>query len=153
MTGRAIRKTDPHQKCSRSTPPTKGPTALPAENDEIQSAIALARSPESWNMLKMSDSVDGAIVAPAMPSSARLAMSISGLTDTADRIEVNPNAPAPTSRSLRRPTQSPTAPIVTRKPATTNPYMSMIHRSWVLLGCRSLLIAGTARSRTVRSMT
>ena len=121
MTGRAIRKTEPHQKCSRSTPPTTGPMALPAENAEIQIAMALARCPGCLNMLKMSERVEGAIVAPAMPSSARLAMSISGLIEMADRIEINPNAPAPTRSSFRRPTRSPTAPIVTRNPATTNP--------------------------------
>src|SRR4029453_2817625 len=31
--------------------------------------------------------------------------------------------------------------------------MSMIHSSWALLGCRSALIAGTARCSTVRSIT
>ena len=38
--------------------------ALPAENAEIQTAIARDRCPGSWNMLKISDSVDGASVAP-----------------------------------------------------------------------------------------
>ena len=36
MTGNAIRKTEPHQKYSRRTPPTIGPMALPAEKAEIQ---------------------------------------------------------------------------------------------------------------------
>ncbi len=31
--------------------------------------------------------------------------------------------------------------------------MSMIHSSWALLGCKSELIAGTARCSTVRSIT
>ena len=34
-------------------------------------AIARARWPGSWNMLKISDSVDGASVAPAMPEQRR----------------------------------------------------------------------------------
>ena len=80
----------------------------PPRTPRSRSAIALARSPGSWNMLKISDRVDGAIVAPAMPSSARLAISISGLDEMADRIEIRPKAPAPTSSSLRRPTRSPT---------------------------------------------
>ena len=121
MTGSAMRKTEPHQKCSSSTPPTTGPIALPAENAEIQIAIASRAAPGSWNMLKISDRVEGASVAPAIPSSARLAISISGLVEKADRIERAPNAAAPTSSSLRRPIRSPSAPIVTRNPATMKP--------------------------------
>ncbi len=69
----------------------------------------------------MSDSVDGASVAPAIPSKARLTISISELVENAARIESAPNAAAPISRSLRRPIRSPSVPIVTRKPATMNP--------------------------------
>jgi len=43
MTGTAIRKTEPHQKNSRSTPPTKGPTAAPTENAMIHTLIATVR--------------------------------------------------------------------------------------------------------------
>ena len=78
-----MRNTEPHQKCSSRTPPTIGPMALPAENAEIQTATARERWPGSWNMLKMSDRVDGARVAPAMPRAARLAMSISGVVENA----------------------------------------------------------------------
>ena len=68
--------------------------------------------PGSSNMLKISDSVDGARVAPAIPSSARLAMSISGVVENAARIETAPNAAAPISSSRRRPIRSPSVPIV-----------------------------------------
>ena len=68
ITGRASRKTEPHQKCSSRMPPSTGPIALPAEKAEIQTPMATARCFGSWNMLKMSDRVDGASVAPAMPS-------------------------------------------------------------------------------------
>ena len=68
-------------------------------------------------------------------------------TDTA------PNAAAPTNSSRRRPIRSPSVPIVTSAPATMNPYTSMIHSSWLLVGRRSAVIAGTARSSTVRSIT
>jgi hypothetical protein len=72
-------------------------------------------------MLKISDSVDGASVAPAIPRRARLAISISGLVEKAARSDRTPNAAAPTRSSLRRPIRSPNVPIVTRKPATMKP--------------------------------
>jgi hypothetical protein len=121
MTGRPSRNTEPHQKCSRSRPPRIGPTALPAENAEIQIAIARARWPGSWNMLKMSDSVPGPSVAPATPRRARLAISISGLVENAARTDRAPNAADPTRSNRRRPIRSPSVPIVTRNPATMNP--------------------------------
>ena len=72
-------------------------------------------------MWKMSDSVDGASVAPAIPSSARLRISISALVERAARIETAPNAAAPISSSRRRPIRSPSVPIVMSDPATMNP--------------------------------
>ncbi len=42
-TGTAMRNTDPHEKCSRRTPPTIGPSAAPAENIDAQMAIARRR--------------------------------------------------------------------------------------------------------------
>ena len=80
ITGRASRNTEPHQKYSSIRPPSSGPIALPAEKAEIQTAIARERCPGSWNIVKISDRVDGASVAPAIPSRARLRMSISALT-------------------------------------------------------------------------
>jgi hypothetical protein len=71
-------------------------------------------------MLKISDKVAGASVAPAIPSSARLAISISGLVGRAANTEITPKAAAPSS-SRRRPIRSPSVPIVIRKPATMKP--------------------------------
>ncbi len=103
-------------------------------------------------MLRMSDIVDGASVAPAMPNSARNTISISALLANAATIDARPNAAAPISNSLRRPMRSPSVPIVIRKPATMNPYTSMIHSSCALDGCSSVLMAGSARLSTVRSI-
>ena len=153
MTGSASRKTDPQAKCSRSRPPSSGPMALPAEKADTQIAIAVVRCFGSSNIAKMSESVDGAIVAPAIPSSARLAMSICGVVENAASSETSPNAAAPMSSSRRRPIRSPRVPIVIRNPATMNPYTSMIQSSSTLVGLSERLIAGTARWRTVRSMT
>ena len=121
MTGTASRNTEPHQKFSSRIPPTTGPIALPAEKAEIQTAIATERCRWSLNMLKISARVDGARVAPAIPSSARLTMSISGDVEKAASSESRPNAAAPMRSSLRRPIRSPSVPIVIRKPATMKP--------------------------------
>ena len=43
ITGTANRKTEPHQKCSSSSPPATGPTALPAENPAIHTPTAIVR--------------------------------------------------------------------------------------------------------------
>ena len=121
ITGSASRNTEPHQKASSTSPPSTGPTALPAENAPIQTPTASERSFGSWNMWKISESVDGATVAPAIPSSARLTISISGVvenaasTDTARR-RLRRSAAAAAGRSGR-----PSVPIVTSAPATMNP--------------------------------
>ena len=79
MTGRLIRKTEPHQKCSSRKPPTTGPTAAPADAAAPQMPTARLRSLGSWKMLRISASVDGIRVAPATPSSARATIIMSGL--------------------------------------------------------------------------
>jgi hypothetical protein len=121
ITGRASRNTEPHQKYSMSTPPRIGPIALPAEKPEIHTPMAVARCPGSRNMLKIRERVEGAIVAPAMPISARAAMSVSALHANAASSEATLKNAAPISRSWRRPMRSPRVPIVTRDPATRKP--------------------------------
>lgn len=64
--------------------------------------MATCRCLGSGNMLKISDSVEGASVAPAIPSSVRLVISICGLVDRAANTETTPKAAAPSS-SRRRP--------------------------------------------------
>ena len=71
--------------------------------------------------MKISESVDGAIVAPAMPMTARLAMSISELVENAASSDASAKPAAPPSRSLRRPMRSPSVPIVMSRPATRKP--------------------------------
>ena len=83
--------------------------------------MATVRCLGSWNMWKISDSVDGASVAPAMPSRARLTISISALVENAASTETTPKAAAPISSSRRRPIRSPRVPMVTSEPATMKP--------------------------------
>ncbi len=103
-------------------------------------------------MLRISDRVEGASAAPAAPSSARAAMSISGLVENAATTEAAPKAAAAVRSSLRRPIRSPEVLMVASSPAATKPYTSTIHSSWELVGARSALRDGTARFSTVRSM-
>ncbi len=72
-------------------------------------------------MLRMSESVEGANVAAAMPSTARARISISAVVAKAANTDAMPNAPAPIINSRRRPMRSPSVPIVMRKPASRNP--------------------------------
>ena len=87
----------------------------------IQTEMATVRCWPSWNMLRMSDRVEGARVAPATPRSARAAMSVPALLENAATTDAAPNAAAPIRRSFRRPIRSPRVPIVMSEPATRNP--------------------------------
>ena len=55
----------------------------PAENAPIQNPMAIERCLGSWNMWKISDRVDGARVAPAIPSRARAAIRDSAVGENA----------------------------------------------------------------------
>lgn len=121
ITGTAMRNTDPHQNTSSSAPPTSGPIAAPVEKLITQMLIAVVRSRGSGNMFEMSDKVDGARVAAAIPRSARVAMSIAGVEENAARIDTTPNAAAPIRSSRRRPILSPRRPIGINQPASMKP--------------------------------
>lgn len=79
MTGTATRKTEPHQKASSSTPPTRGPTAPPSMKLVIHTVMAKLRCSASWNMALISESVDGPSTAPARPRRARATISVSAV--------------------------------------------------------------------------
>jgi hypothetical protein len=78
MTGTPSRNAAPHQNVTSSSPPTAGPITMPPMKHDNQMPIAVARWRGSANMLLIRASVDGINVAPAMPSNARVAISISG---------------------------------------------------------------------------
>ena len=121
MTGTATRNAAPHQKNSSTSPPSHGPIAAPTEKLVIQIAIADVRCCASRNMFRISERVEGAIVAPASPRSALVPISISALVEKAASTEAAPKAAAPMRSSRRRPIRSPSVPIVMSEPATTNP--------------------------------
>ena len=93
----------------------------PAEKAEIHMLTAKVRSCGVRNMLVISDSVDGARVAPAIPSAARASMSVCADFEKAAAIDTAPKAAAPSSNTLRRPMRSPSPPMIIRKPATMKP--------------------------------
>ena len=117
-----------------------------------QIAMARPRARPSGNMLVISARVDGARVAPAIPSSARTTISISGSTENAATSDSTANAAAPISSRRRRPIRSPSVPIVMTMPATISPYASLIHSCWTALAPRSALRCGSARISAVMSI-
>ena len=74
-TGAIAKNTLPHQKCSRSQPPTIGPKATPIPTVAPHTPIALARSTRSVNTLDRIDSVLGKTMAAPTPITARAAIS------------------------------------------------------------------------------
>ncbi|EPD91609.1 hypothetical protein HMPREF1486_04568 [Streptomyces sp. HPH0547] len=128
--------------------PTTAPPAKPAV--QMPTAVALCRS--SRNTFRIRERVEGASVAPAIPMRARVAMSVSGPVERAARAEARPDAAAPASSTRRRPNRPPTVPIVTSRPASRNPYESMIHSSCELLGRMSADSDGSATNLTDKSM-
>ena len=87
----------------------------------IHTPIANLRWLGSQNMLRISDSVDGASVAPATPRTARAAISSSAFGAYAAITEATPNAVAPIINRRRLPIRSPRVPMVMRNPASRNP--------------------------------
>jgi hypothetical protein len=92
------------------------PTPMPAT--AAQMPIAFARSP-AGKTLVMIDSVVGMISAPPMPISALVTMSMLADSANADASEAPPKMARPAASAPRRLKRSPSAPIVSRRPAKT----------------------------------
>lgn len=72
-----------------------GPIAAPAEKLDTHTPIAVVRWFGSWNMLQMRDRVEGAIVAPEIPSRALETISILALVEKAASTDVIAKVMAP----------------------------------------------------------
>jgi hypothetical protein len=81
MKGTPSRNAEPHQKCSRRTPPTSGPRVIPPTKQLNHTPMASPICRGLWNMFLISAMVEGIRVAPAMPSRARDAINISALAE------------------------------------------------------------------------
>ena len=95
--------------------------AEPPANAAVHTPIARPRDFASGNMLAISDRLDGISVAPPIPISARAAIRTPAVGANAAMTEAMPNIAAPKSRMRRRPTRSPTLPIVMSNPAMRKP--------------------------------
>ncbi len=120
MTGTPTRKAAPHQNRSIRAPPITGPTVIPPMKQASQMLIACPICSGRRNMCRIIAIVDGMIVAPATPSSARDRISISALCEKAASTETAPNAVPPTSSRRRLPIRSASPPMVTSSPASMN---------------------------------
>ena len=75
-----MRKTEPHQKWSSSTPPSTGPMAKPIPTAMAHRPMARGRSAGS-KTLEMMESVCGMTAAPPRPIAARARISWSGVRE------------------------------------------------------------------------
>lgn len=99
-----------------SSPPTIGPSAIPAPITAVQTPKASARSRGSVNTTRRIDRVEGMIAAPPTPSSARAAMTSHGAVATVASSDAAANTANPTISSRLRPQRSPSAPAVISSP-------------------------------------
>lgn len=117
-TGTLTRKIEPHQKCSRSSPPVIGPIAMPRPTLPAQMPMALGCSSRSKTFIRTAR-VAGITKAAPKPITARQAMSSPGDPDMAAKAEPIPKSTMPRSSIFLRPTRSPSSPAVKSSPAKT----------------------------------
>ena len=116
-----------------TAPPTTGPITAPPMKHANQMPMAALRCRASRNMVLISDSVDGAMVAPAMPEGAAGDDQHRRRVEYAATIEAMPKPAAPIISSSPRPMRSPSVPMVIMKPDSMKLYTSMIQSCCVLL--------------------
>ena len=114
--GRLTRKTEPHEKWSRRSPPATGPIATPIPETPAQMEIAFARS-RFGNTFVRTERVDGMMNAAPKPMTPRPAINIVDEVATVARSEPAPKTPRPASSARLRPKRSPSVPAVRRRPA------------------------------------
>ncbi|MDT4860931.1 hypothetical protein FQZ97_955150 [compost metagenome] len=119
-TGRLIRNTEPHQKCSSSNPPRIGPRADPTTASEPQMAMARLRSRSSLKVRRISASVAGIMAAAPTANKARAAISICAVGEKAAARDATPNTTRPPRNIRRWPKRSPRVPAPNNNPAITS---------------------------------
>ena len=118
--GTLIKNTDPHAKWSSSSPPTIGPSAMPAPLVAAQNPIARWRSCTSAKVLVMIASVEGMMSAAPMPMLARAAISMPTEPETAAQVEPAAKATRPARNVRLRPIRSPRLPATSSRHAKTS---------------------------------
>ena len=104
--------------CSRSRPPSTGPSAMAAPTEPAQAPIALPRSCGGKTTVMIA-SVTGMTAAPPIPMSPRKRMSISGDEANAQAADATPKMMRPMTRMRLRPYVSPRTPQVNSSAANT----------------------------------
>ena len=117
--GTLTRKTDPHQKWANRNPPKIGPKATPSPVVPDQIPMARTRSRSAVKTLVRIESVHGMRAAAPIPMTARARVRRSGLPDQAANADPEPKTTSPAMNTHFRPTRSPSAPRVSRRPAKT----------------------------------
>ena len=100
--GTLMRKTSRHDPVSTSHPPRNGPTAVETPARPDQAPTARARS-SGWNVAEMIERLLGTSSAPAIPCTARAAISTPMEGARAQRADETPNAASPATKSRLRP--------------------------------------------------
>ena len=111
-------KIDPQAKCSRSQPPSVGPTTTPRPATDDHMAMALARSAGTVKTLVKMERVAGMTAAAPIPITTRLATSSCAEVDIAASTEPRAKTIRPPASVRCRPMRSPRLPSVRSSPAT-----------------------------------
>ena len=146
-TGTFTRKTDPHQKWARRSPPTAGPSALPSALTAAQIPMARPRSLGSVKRLVRIESVAGMMSAAPIPMHARAAITCVVSAANAAATDDVPNTSNPMVSARLRPKRSPRLPAVRSRPANTSTYASTIHWRSDVDAWRSRASVGSAMLR------
>ena len=104
-----IPKIQRHEAWSTSSPPPSGPITIAIPPHAVHVPIAAPRS-SSGKTAVMIASEDGTSSAPAIPCSARAAISSSTVGASAHSTDVAPKPASPTEKIRRRPSTSPSEP-------------------------------------------
>jgi hypothetical protein len=98
------------------TPPSSTPIAAPDPAIAPRIPSALLRSDPSSNVTETIENTDGARIAPAVPWSARAAISIPSFCASPQRSENAAKRASPAMKIFRRPRRSPERPPSRRNP-------------------------------------
>jgi hypothetical protein len=117
--GTFTQKIADQSNASISRPPATGPAPKPRPAIMAQMPIAQCRR-SAGNASTMIDSASGASIAAPTPCSARIAISISSLVESAQPAEKAVNHTKPSTNTRFRPYRSPSVPPTSRSDANAS---------------------------------
>src|SRR5215212_6716737 len=149
-TGTLTKKTHSQPHDSVMTPPSSGPTATDAPTVAPQMPNAVPRS-RPWNASAISASDWANMIAPPMPWTPRMTLSSVDDSDRPQPSEARLNTASPTTKTVRRPSRSPSDPAVSRNAASISEYASMTHWMSAKSACSDRPMSGSATLTIVMS--